>query len=188
MGKVFKALICAGVMAIAGAPAHAASAGPSVLVVDFDQLLTRSAAAQSGTAQLHAKFDAQSASVQTSYTSAAQAYRTQLSAARAAKPGTPPSPALQQAAQRVEQIQQQVQVLNQQLQQAAAYVRQQIVEHARPIAEQIRADRRASVVIAKGSVLASDPAADVTGTVLQQLNSSFPQPSITPPQQPAPAK
>ena len=187
MGKLMGALMFAGALAGAAMPAHAATE-PGVLVVDFDQILSSSAAAQSGTSQLKARFDPQGATLRTSYTAAAQAYQTQAAAAKAAKPGTPTPPALQQAAQRVEQLQQQAQVLNQQISQAAAYVRQQIVDHAKPIAEQIRAEHKASVVIAKGSVLASDPNADVTAVLIQRLNSSFPQPSITPPQQPAPAK
>lgn len=183
MGRMFGALIVAGALVGAAVPAHAA-AGPDVLVVDFDRILSSSAPAQSGTSQLRAKFDPQSASLRTSYTAAAQAYQTQ---AKAAKPGTAPSPALQQAAQRVEELQQQAQLLNRQINQAAAYVRQQIIDHARPIAEQIRAEHKAAVVISKESALANDPNADVTAALIQRLNSSFPQPGIIPPQQPAPA-
>lgn len=185
MMKLPGMLIVTGVLAGAAMPAHAA-AEAGALVVDFDQILSTSAAAQSGTTQLRAKFDPQGASLRASYTAAAQAYQTQANAAKSAKPGTPPSPALQQAARRVEQLQQQAQALNQQISQSAAYVRQQIVDHAKPIAEQIRAEHKASVVIAKGSTLASDPSADITAALMQRLNSSFPQPSITPPQQPAP--
>src|ERR1700761_8379928 len=172
MTKLLKALLCAGAVSCAAVPAHAAS-DPSVLVVDFDQLLSSSAAGQSGTSQLRTRFDPQTASTRTAYTTAVQAYNAQLAAAKAAKPGTPPSPAFQQAAQRVEQVQQQAQSLDQQINQAAAYVRQQIVDHSRAIAEQIRAERKASVVIAKGSVLASDPNADITGALIQRLNTSF---------------
>jgi len=186
MSKMFKGLICAAALSGMAAPALAA-ADPGVLVVDFDQLMSTSTAAQSGTSQLRTKFDPQTTSLRTAYTSAVQTYQTQANAAKQAKAGTPPSPALQQAAQRVEQLQQQAQALNQQISQAEAYVRQQIVDRARPLAEQIRAERKASAVIAKGSVLASDPNADVTSVLLQRLNTSFPQPSIVPPQQPAPA-
>lgn len=188
MAKPFRRLICAAAMAFVAMPALAAAApAPGVLVVDVDQLLSSSAAAQSGTTQLRAKFDPQTASIRTAYTSAIQAYNTQAAAAKQAKPGTPPSPALQQAAQRLQQAQQQAQALNAQIEQSAGYVRQQIVEHVRPLAEQIRAERKASVVIAKGSALASDPSGDITSALIQRLNTSFPQPSITPPQQPAAA-
>jgi Skp family chaperone for outer membrane proteins len=184
--KMFKSLICAAALSGMAAPALAAS-DPGVLVIDFEQLLTTSAAAQSGTSQLRTKFDGQTASLRTTYSTAVQTYQAQANAAKAAKAGTPPSPALQQAAQRVEQLQQQAQSLNAQISQATSYVRDQIVDHARPIAEQIRAERKAAVVISKGSVLASDPNADITGVVMQRLNTAFPQPSIIPPQQPAPA-
>ncbi len=183
MAKLFKHLMCAGALCCVSMPALAAD--PGVLVVDFDQVLANSAAAQSGTSQLRAKFDPQTASLRTAYTADVQAYNAQANAAKQAKPGTPPSPALQQAAQRVEQAQQQAQAFNQQVSQATAYVRTQIIDHVRPITEQIRAQRKASVVISKGATLASDPGADITSAVIQQLNSSFPQPSITPPQQPA---
>lgn len=186
MGKLFKSLICAALVSGAAMPAMAAS-DPTVLVVDFDQLLSNSAAAQSGTTQLRAKYDPQTASTRTAYTSAVQAYNTQAAAAKQAKAGAAPSPALQQAAQRVEQVQQQAQALNLQINQAAAYVRQQILDHVRPIAEQMRAERKASVVISKSAALANDPNADITSTLIQRLNSSFPQPSITPPPQPAAA-
>jgi Skp family chaperone for outer membrane proteins len=186
MSKLFKGLVGAIALAGVAAPALAASE-PNVLVVDFDQLMSSSAAAQSGTSQLRTKFDSQTTSLRTAYTGAVQAYQTQANAAKQAKAGTPPSPALQQAAQRVEQLQQQAQALNQQINQAEAYVRQQIVDHARPLAEQIRAERKASAVIAKGSVLASDPNADITGVLMQRLNTSFPQPGIVPPQPAAPA-
>jgi Skp family chaperone for outer membrane proteins len=183
MAKLYKKLMCAGVLCGMAMPALAVD--PAVLVVDFDQVLASSAAAQSGTSQLRAKFDPQTASLRTAYATAVQAYNVQANAAKQAKPGTPPSPALQQAAQRVEQTQQQVQAFNQQVSQATSYVRTQIIDHARPIAEQIRAQRKALVVIPKGEVVTSDPSADITGAVIQQLNRSFLQPSITPPQQPA---
>ncbi|PXA87772.1 hypothetical protein DMC47_31335 [Nostoc sp. 3335mG] len=186
MSKMFKTMLAAVALSGVAAPALAASE-PGVLVVDFDQVLSTSAAAQSGTSQLRTKFDPQTTSLRTAYSTAVQTYQTQANAAKAAKPGTPPSPALQQAAQRVEQLQQQAQTLNAQLNQATTYVRDQIVDHAKPIAEQIRAERKASVVISKGSALASDPNADITSVLIQRLNTAFPQPSITPPQQPAPA-
>jgi len=186
MSKLFRGLICAVALSGVAAPALAAS-DPSVLVVDFDQVLSSSAAAQSGTTQLRAKFDPQTTSLRTAYSSAVQTYQTQANAAKSAKPGTPAPAALQQAAQRVEQLQQQAQNLNAQLNEAASYVRSQIVDHVRPIAEQIRAERKASAVISKGSVLASDPNSDITGVLMQRLNASFPQPSITPPAQPASA-
>jgi Skp family chaperone for outer membrane proteins len=186
MSMILRGLACAALLSGVAAPALAASE-PSVLVVDFDQLMSSSAAAQSGTSQLRTKFDPQTTSLRTAYSSAVQAYQTQANAAKAAKPGTPPSPAYQQAAQRVEQVQQQAQALNAQINQAEAYVRQQIVDHVRPIADQIRAERKASAIIAKGSTLASDPNADITSVMMQRLNASFPQPSITPPQQPAAA-
>ena len=81
------------------------------------------------------------------------------------------------------EAEQALQEVQQEVNQAAAYVRQQIIEHAGPVAEQIRAERKAAIVMSKDATLASDPAADVTTTLVQRLDASFPTPSIVVPQQ-----
>lgn len=52
-------------------------------------------------------------------------------------------------------------------------------------ARQQAAERKATVVIPKDGVLASDPAADITSTLVQRLDTAFPTASIVLPQQPA---
>lgn len=189
MTKIFKSalLVATAAASFAAIPALADS---SVLVVDFDQVFQNSAAAKSGTQQLRTKYDAQLNQRRTAFQAAAQAYNSQVeSAKKAAKPGAPipaaTQNALQQAGERAQAAEQALQELQQEVNQSAAYVRQQIIEHAGPVAEQIRAERKAAVVTSKDATLASDPANDITTTLVQRLDSSFPTPSVTPPQQAA---
>lgn len=189
MTKIFKSalLVATAAASFAAIPALANS---SVLVVDFDQVFQNSAAAKSGTQQLRTKYDAQLNQRRTAFQAAAQAYNSQVETAKkTAKPGTPipaaTQNALQQAGERAQAAEQSLQDLQQEVNQSAAYVRQQIIEHAGPVAEQIRAEHKAAIVTSKDATLASDPANDVTTTLVQRLDASFPTPSITPPQQPA---
>lgn len=189
MTKIFKSalLVATAAASFAAIPALADS---SVLVVDFDQVFQNSAAAKSGTQQLRTKYDAQLNQRRTAFQAAAQTYNSQVETAKkTAKPGTPipaaTQNALQQAGERAQAAEQSLQDLQQEVNQSAAYVRQQIIEHAGPVAEQIRAERKAAVVTSKDATLASDPANDITTTLVQRLDASFPTPSVTPPQQAA---
>ena len=181
----------------AAAALLAAAAGPAlsagvVLTVDFNRVFQDSAAAKSGTSQLHAKYDTQLQQRNTAYQSAVQAYNTAASAVQAVKAPAQPTPAqisaARQAGERAQAAQDSLGQIDQEVQTVGRYVQQQIVEHVTPIAEQIRAERKADVVVPKGSVLAADPSGDITALVLQRLDSSFPNPSITLPTQQAPAQ
>lgn len=185
MSKSIKPAFLA-VVAAASFATPALAADPTILVVDFERVFQDSAAAKNGTAALRAKYDGLLQQRRTAFQTAATAYNTQVEAIqKATKPGTQaaPTPAFQQAAQRAQQAQQQLQDTQEDVNQAAGYVRQQIIERATPLAEQIRGEKRATAVIAKGQVLASDASADVTSTLIQRLDSSFSSPSVTPPQQ-----
>ena len=187
MTKLLKAAALAATM-LATTPVLAAG---DVLTVDLNRVLSESAAAKNGTAQLKAKYEAQLTTRRTALQGAASTYQSQLQAARAAtKPGTQPPPAtlqaVQQAGERAQAAQDSFQQLQQELNAVEGYVQQQIVEHVQPIAEQVRNERKAAAVLSKGALLASDPAGDVTSVVIQRLDTAFPTPSITLPQQ-APA-
>lgn len=163
-----------------------------VLTIDIQRLFAESAAGKSGTAQLKAKYDAQIATRNAAFNSAATGYNGQIEAARKiAKPNTPLPPAtqqsLQQAGERAQAARDQLDQLDQEVTGVGRYVQQQIIERATPLAEQIRAERKAAVVIPKGSALAVDPASDITTALLQRLDPAFPTPSIVLPQQGAPA-
>ncbi|WP_454883711.1 OmpH family outer membrane protein [Sphingomonas oryzagri] len=188
MTKMFKSAMLAAtaVASLSTVPAFAADSG--TLVVDFDQVFQNSAAAKSATAQIQAKYQPLGAQRKAAFDSAVATYNAQVEAIKkATKPGAQPSdtPARQQAAERVQQAQDSAEQLNQEVNQVMGYVRSQIVDHARPVAEQIRAERKATVIIPKDGALASDPAADVTSTLIQRLDTSFPTASIVLPQQPA---
>jgi Skp family chaperone for outer membrane proteins len=189
MKTMFKLSAAAALLATAAAPAFAAT----VLTVDFNRVFSDSAAAKSGTSQLHTKYDAQIQQRNTALQTAAQAYQTQVNAARAAaKPGVQPSQAtltaVQQAGEKAQAAQDAREQLDQEVQTVGRYIQSQIVQKVTPIAEQIRNERKAEVVVPSGGVLASDPANDITALVIQRLDASFPNPSITLPTQPAPAQ
>ncbi len=189
MTKIVKSAALAAMFLSAAAPAMAAPG--EVLTVDIDRVMSESAAAKNGTSQLRAKYDTQLQTRRTALQTAAQTFQTQRQAAVAAqKPGVQPPPAtlqaLQAAGERAQAAQDSYQQLGQELNTVTTYVRQQIVEHVTPIAEQIRNERKASAVLPKGSLLASDTSGDITATVIQRLDQQFPTPSITLPQQ-APA-
>jgi Skp family chaperone for outer membrane proteins len=186
MSKKFlpAALLAASLVA---APAFADA---SVLVVDFNQVFQSSAAAQSGLSQIHSKYDAAFNQRKAAFQSAATAYNSQVEAVqKATKPGTQPTatPALQQAGQRAQEARDQLEAMQDEVNQVSQYIRAQIIDKAGPVAEQIRNERKASVVISKEATLASDPSADITSVLIQRLNTSFATPSITLPQQGAPA-
>lgn len=190
MTKMLKSALFAATAALTfAAPAFvAAAADTSVLTVDVDQMFAQSAAGKSGSQQISAKYNPVLQQRQAALNSSVQSYNAQVEAIKkAAKPGTQPTPtpALQQAGERVQQGQAAMQDLQDEVNQVAGYVKSQIIERARPVAEQIRAERKAAAVISKDSALASDPANDITTALIQRLDTAFPTPSITPPQQPA---
>lgn len=189
MNTMIKRSALALLLAATAAPAFAASA---VLTVDFGRVFQESAAAKSGTSQLRAKYDTVIQQRQAAFNSAAQAYQTQQTTLQAIKAPAQPTPAqissYRQATERAQAAQDSLQQLDQEVQTVNRYVQSQIVDKVTPIAEQIRTERKADAVVPKGSVLASDPAGDVTALVIQRLDASFPNPSITLPTAPAPAK
>jgi Skp family chaperone for outer membrane proteins len=189
MKTMLKLSAAAVLLAATAAPALAAG---SVLTVDFNKVFSDSNAAKSGTSQLHAKYDAQMQQRGAAFQTAAQAYQTLGTQLQAIKAPAQPTPAqrtaFQQAAERAQAAQDNAQQLEQEVQNVGRYVQSQIVDHVAPIAEAIRAERKADVVVSKNSLLASDPAADITAVVIQRLDAAFPNPSITlPTQQPAAA-
>ncbi len=179
-------------IATAAVPAtvFAQAAASSTLTVDVQRLFTDTASAKSGQAQIKAKYEANLNSAVTAYNSAATALNTQVEAARKLqKPdgSLPPANqklvgdaqnAYQAAGQRLEGLQNEVN-------EVGRFVQSQILRSAQPVIEQVRGERRASIIVPKGSTLASDPAGDVTTTVIQRLDATLKTVSITLPQQPA---
>ena len=171
---------------------YAASAQALTLVVDVDQIYKDSVAAKSGGSQLEAKFGTRLKTVQGTLETAVKGWNTQVEAAKKiAKPdgALPPATeqALGQARQSLNDAKTAFDEVRQEIQYADQYVKYQLLEKLIPIAEQIRKDRKAGSVVARNSVLAFDPANDITPTALQQLNATVTTVSVTPPQQPGQA-
>ncbi len=169
-----------------------AQAAPTILTVDIQRLFSDSASAKSGQAQIKTKYEANLNGAVTTYNSSATALNAQVEAARKLqKPDGSVPPASQKlvgdaqnaynaAGQRLEGMQNEVN-------EVGRYVQSQILRGAQPVIEQVRAERKAALVVPKGSTLASDPTTDVTTTVIQRLDQSLKTVSITLPQQTAPA-
>lgn len=172
------------------------AASAQTLTVDVDSIYKDSLGGKSGSSQLETKFGPRLKAAQEKLQSAANNWNTQLEAAKkVAKPdGTVPpatETALGQARETLTASQNEFNALRQEIQYADQYIKYQILDKLVPITEKIRKDRKGNLVVPRASVLAYDPAFDITPTALQQVNAILTTVSITPPQQnaaaPAPA-
>lgn len=184
MNTVTKAALFAAAMI--ATPALAQNAG--VVTVDLNRVYSESAAAKSAQAQIKTKYETNLRNAANTFNSAATAYNTQVEAARkVAKPDTALPAATQTALQNAEntlrQADSNLSNMQNEVNAVGQYVQQQILEKTLPIAEQVRAEKKAAIVAPRGSVLAADPAADVTATVIQRLDAQLKTVSITLPQQ-----
>ena len=157
------------------------------LTVDVDQVYKDSLGGKSGGDQLEAKYGSQLKAAQAKLQTAVTGWNTQVEAAKKViKPdGTlPPAnqAAVDQARQSLNESKAAFDELRQEIQNADQYVKYQILEKLVPVTEKIRKDRKGDVVVPRASVLAFDPANDITATALQQLNTTLTTVSITPPQ------
>lgn len=158
------------------------------LTVDVDQVYKDSLGGKSGGDQLEAKYGSQLKAAQAKLQTAVTGWNTQVEAAKKVlKPdGTlPPAnqAAVDQARQSLNESKAAFDELRQEIQNADQYVKYQILEKLVPVTEKIRKDRKGDMVVPRASVLAFDPANDITATALQQLNTTLTTVSITPPQQ-----
>ena len=186
-----KTFLKAAGLAIAVAIGFAAapqSASAQTLVVNVDQIYTDSVAGKNGVSQLEAKYSARIKTAQGNLETAAKGWNEQLEAAKKlVKPdgSVPPATetAIGQARQKLDDARQQFDAVRQEIQYINEYIKYQIVDKLVPITEKIRKDRKATAVIPRGSVLAFDPAIDVTAAAMQQLDATLTTVSIVPPQQ-----
>jgi Skp family chaperone for outer membrane proteins len=189
MKMLLKTAALALTVASAAVPATSfAQATPSTLTVDVNRLFSDSASAKSGQSQIKAKYETNLQSAVTAYNTSATTLNTQVEAARKVqKPdgSLPPANtksvgdaqnAYNAAGQRLEGLQGEVNNVSR-------YVQEQILRAAQPVIEQVRNERKAAIVVPKGSTLASDPAGDITSTVIQRLDQSLKTVSINLPQQ-----
>ena len=160
-----------------------AQAAPSALIVDTDNLMQNCNACRTANSQLVSQANA----LQTRRNTLASQFDTESKAidteAKALN-GKPAGPALKAKAQslqtREQQAQDELQNAADELRSTQAHVQQQVGEKIVQIAEQLRAQRRAAIVLSKSSTIASDGAADVTNEVLAALNQQLPTVSVTP--------
>jgi Skp family chaperone for outer membrane proteins len=167
------------------------NSAPSILIVDTERVLTECTACRAAATNLQQQIQQMQQFAQ----GLAQPLQTEgqgIETAVRALNGKQPDSALQQ---RVNSFQTRQNQANQQIQQrentirsTQAHVNQQIGQRLGPILEQIRGQRRATIVLSKNSTLANDNAVDVTNDVLAQLNQQLPSVNVTPlPQQAPPA-
>ena len=174
-------LAVAGALLLSATPAFAQKGG--VLVVDTERVLSECTACKAATTQLQSQANQLRQRVQQLETQL-KPEADALQKAGAALNGKAPDAALQAraAAFQTKQQQAQTELANRErtLQSTQANVQQQLATRLVLIAEQVRARRQGGVVIAKGSLMAADPASDITGEVLAALNQQLPSVSVTP--------
>lgn len=191
MKTYLKGMGLAALVAGVAAPALA----QEVLSVDLDRVYTESAAGKAAQAQLQARYQGPSQQAQTAFNTARTALETQTQAVQKLigpngdTSKIPPATrqAYGQAQERFEAAREQAMQIQQAVQASAGYVREQITQKVLPLAEQIRAEKKASVVVPRASLLAADPANDITTALLPRLDAQLTTVPIVPPQAAAPA-
>lgn len=190
-----KALGAAALLATTAATPVLAQAAGGILTLDLDRVYSESAAGKSAQTQLQARYSGPSAQAQTAFNAARTSYESQIAAAqKLVGPGgdaskLPPATrqSLGQSQDRLEEARNQMLQVQQAVQASAALVRDEINQQVLPIAEQVRAERKAAIVAVRGALLAVDPAADITAVVLPRLDAKVTTVPIVPPQAAAPA-
>jgi outer membrane protein len=182
--------LAAAVGALTVSGAAEAQQRPAILVVDTDRILNECTACKAAATQLQSQLQAGRTRAQ-QLDASLKPEAESLEKAVQALGGKQPDAALQAriAAFRLKQQQGQTELSNREntLQSTQAHVQQQIGGRLVQVVEQSRARRQASVVVSKGSTLASDSTIDITGEVLAAINQQLPAVSVTPlPQQARP--
>jgi Skp family chaperone for outer membrane proteins len=178
----------------AAAPAQKANkdAAPSILIVDAERIFDECTACRAAAAQITTQIQ-QAQQLASTLRQPLQTEGQAIETALRALNGRQPDAALQTRIQtfqgRENSANQQLSQREQSIRSTQAHVNQQIGARLGPIVEQIRATRRAAIVLAKQSTMANDPALEITTEVLAQLNQQLPSVAVTPlPQQQAPAQ
>jgi Skp family chaperone for outer membrane proteins len=196
MISTFKRAAIAALLSVAiTSPVIAQAATGGILTLDIERLYADSAAAKNAQAQMITRYQGPQQQANTAFETARNTYQTQVTAAqKLIGPSGDPSklpPATQQALgsaeDRVGEARNQALAVQQAIQDSAAYVREQIIQAVVPIAEQVRAERKAALLVPRGTVLAADPAGDVTAVILPRLDQRLTAVQIVRPQPTAPA-
>lgn len=195
MRNSLQLLGAAALIATTAATPVLAQATGGILTLDLDRLYTESAAGKSAQAQMQTRYNGANQQAQAAFNAARTTYETQIAAAQklvgpsgdASKLPPATRQSLGQAQDRLEEARNQALQVQQAVQASAALVRDEINQQVVPIAEQVRAERKAAVVAVRGSMLAADPASDITSVVLPRLDAKVATVPIVPPQAPAAA-
>ena len=174
------------------------NAAQSILVVDTERVVTECTACRAASAQVQQQIQ-QAQQLAQQLSTPLQSEGQQIETAVRGLNGRQPDAALQTRItnfqNRQNQANQQLGQREQAIRSTQAHVNQQIGERLVAVAEQVRAARNATAVMAKNSLLANSNNIDVTAEVLAQLNTQLPSVSVTPlpqaqqpaqPQQPRP--
>ena len=174
MTKLYFGAAIAALAATIPAAAPAQRLSPAVIaVVDIGRVSTECTACRAGAQQLQQQLQAEGQPIQTAVN---------------ALNGKQPDAALQQRITayqaRQTSARQELATSEERLQSTQLNVNRQISERLRPILNTVLQQRGATVILDKGSTLASGANIDVTNDVLAQLNQQLPSVSVTPlPQQ-----
>lgn len=188
---MFGAAMAALLLAAPGAAFAQRAAPSSILIVDTDRIMQSCTACVAANAQLQAQaqqFQQRQQQVQQQLRTEGQPIQTAVQALN----GRAPDAALEQRAttfqQHQQQFEQELQTRQQTFESTQANVQRQIGQKLIAIAEQVRAQRSATVVVPKNTSLANDNSVDITNEVLTLLNQQLPSVSVTPLPAPAPGQ
>ena len=160
---------------------------PSILVVDTDRILNECTACKAAATQIQSQIQQgrqRAQQLEASLKPEAEALEKSIQALSGRQPDAALQARLAAFRQKQQQGSTELSTRESSLQSTQAHVQQQIGRRIVQIVEQSRARRQATVVLSKGSTLASETGIDITGEVLTALNQQLPAVSVTPlPQQ-----
>lgn len=179
-------LVAMGSLVASGASAQSQ---PAIMVVDTDRTYAECRACKAALAELEARRTTFEQQLQRSRTEL-DALETQINADGAAIEAMNESAreaangALRQKISKytdlAQGLEKQREALAQALKQAQTSVLEQIDARLREIVKEVRAARGATIMVQSGSVLAYDPAADVTAEVIQRLDATLQSVTLPP--------
>jgi outer membrane protein len=189
MTKLFFGAALAALAATIPAAAPAQRLSPAVVaVVDVARVSTECTACRAAATQLQTQLQqlqARAQQLRQPLQTEGQSLETALRALNGKQPDAALQARITAFQTRENSANQELAQAQQRLQSTQANVNRQISERLRPILNTVLQQRGATIIVDKGSTLASAPTVDVTNDVLAQLNQQLPSVSVTPlPQQP----
>jgi Skp family chaperone for outer membrane proteins len=189
MTKLFFSVALAALATAIPAAAPAQRLSPAVVaVVDIGRVSTECTACRAAATQLQTQvqqLQQRAQQLQQPLQTEGQSLQTALQALNGKQPDAALQARITAFQTRENSANQELQQAQQRLQSTQANVNRQISERLRPIMNTVLQQRGATIIVDKGSTLASAPTIDVTNDVLAQLNQQLPSVTVAPlPQQP----